>query len=78
MDRALRYGHRCCAAFCDIDLFKSYNDAYGHLRPVSAQNIRGHRDLCGLGSVRATRTCADLMVQMMKVRSNSCSMRTLC
>jgi len=28
---AARYGHRYCAALCDIDLFKSYNDSYGHL-----------------------------------------------
>jgi two-component system cell cycle response regulator len=28
---AARYGHRYCAALCDIDLFKSYNDRYGHL-----------------------------------------------
>lgn len=30
-DRARRYGHQSCAAFCDIDLFKSYNDSFGHL-----------------------------------------------
>jgi diguanylate cyclase (GGDEF)-like protein len=30
-DRVLRYGHRYCAAFCDIDTFKSYNDTFGHL-----------------------------------------------
>lgn len=29
--RAARYGHRYCAALCDIDLFKSYNDHFGHL-----------------------------------------------
>jgi two-component system chemotaxis response regulator CheY len=29
--RATRYGHRFCAALCDIDLFKSYNDRFGHL-----------------------------------------------
>lgn len=28
--RAARYGHRYSAAFADVDLFKSYNDAYGH------------------------------------------------
>jgi diguanylate cyclase (GGDEF)-like protein len=28
--RAARYGHRYCAALCDIDLFKAYNDAFGH------------------------------------------------
>jgi diguanylate cyclase (GGDEF)-like protein len=30
-DRARRYGHQYCAAFCDIDSFKSYNDTFGHL-----------------------------------------------
>jgi two-component system, cell cycle response regulator len=30
-DRVRRYGHRYCVAFCDIDSFKSYNDAFGHL-----------------------------------------------
>jgi diguanylate cyclase (GGDEF)-like protein len=28
--RASRYGHRYCAALCDIDMFKSYNDTFGH------------------------------------------------
>ena len=30
-DRSKRYGHHYCAAFCDIDGFKSYNDTFGHL-----------------------------------------------
>jgi diguanylate cyclase (GGDEF)-like protein len=29
--RARRYGHRYCAALCDIDWFKAYNDRFGHL-----------------------------------------------
>jgi two-component system cell cycle response regulator len=29
--RVLRYGHRYCAALCDIDGFKAYNDCFGHL-----------------------------------------------
>jgi len=28
--RASRYGHRYCAALCDIDGFKAYNDTFGH------------------------------------------------
>jgi two-component system cell cycle response regulator len=28
--RAARYGHRYCAALCDIDMFKAYNDVFGH------------------------------------------------
>lgn len=29
--RVARYGHRYCAALCDIDEFKAYNDCFGHL-----------------------------------------------
>lgn len=29
--RAERYGYTYCAALCDIDFFKLYNDHYGHL-----------------------------------------------
>lgn len=29
--RAARYGHKYCAALCDIDKFKSYNDHFGHV-----------------------------------------------
>jgi two-component system, cell cycle response regulator len=29
--RVSRYGHRYCASITDVDFFKSYNDAYGHV-----------------------------------------------
>ncbi len=29
--RSKRYGHRYCAALCDVDWFKAYNDHFGHL-----------------------------------------------
>ncbi len=29
--RAERYGHSYCTILCDVDFFKPYNDAYGHL-----------------------------------------------
>lgn len=31
LSRALRYGHRCSLAICDLDYFKAFNDRFGHL-----------------------------------------------
>lgn len=37
-----RYGHRCSAAICDIDFFKLYNDAFGHVTGDEAlQRVAG-------------------------------------
>jgi two-component system chemotaxis response regulator CheY len=42
VDRSKRYGHRYCAAFCDIDSFKSYNDSFGHLAGDEAIRLVSH------------------------------------
>ena len=47
LGRASRYGHRYCAALCDVDAFKSYNDCFGHLSGddalcLVARTIQGH------------------------------------
>lgn len=39
VERARRYGNRCCAALCDIDWFKSYNDVFGHLAGDNALRV---------------------------------------
>jgi diguanylate cyclase (GGDEF)-like protein len=45
--RVVGYGHRYCAALCDIDAFKAYNDCFGHLSGdealcMVARTIQGH------------------------------------
>jgi diguanylate cyclase (GGDEF)-like protein len=37
-----RYGHRYCAALCDIDAFKAYNDSFGHLSGDDALCLIAH------------------------------------
>jgi two-component system chemotaxis response regulator CheY len=55
-DRARRYGHHYCAAFCDVDGFKSYNDTFGHLAgdgAIRAVSRTIHQQLrCGDGFYR--------------------------
>jgi diguanylate cyclase (GGDEF)-like protein len=31
LSRAVRYGHRCALAICDLDFFKAFNDRFGHV-----------------------------------------------
>jgi two-component system chemotaxis response regulator CheY len=40
--RAARYGHKFCAALCDIDEFKIYNDYFGHLSGDEALRSVAH------------------------------------
>jgi len=45
--RSMRYGHRYCAALCDVDAFKAYNDCFGHVSGdgalcLLARTIQGH------------------------------------
>jgi diguanylate cyclase (GGDEF)-like protein len=40
--RSARYQHRYCAALCDVDQFKSYNDCYGHLAGDDALRTIAH------------------------------------
>jgi diguanylate cyclase (GGDEF)-like protein len=41
-DRSLRYGHRYCAALCDIDSFETYSDAFGRLAGDNAIQFVSH------------------------------------
>jgi diguanylate cyclase (GGDEF)-like protein len=40
--RVVRYGHRYCAALCDVDDFSAYNDCFGHLAGDDALRSIAH------------------------------------
>jgi diguanylate cyclase (GGDEF)-like protein len=87
--RVSRYGHRYCAALCDIDDFKAYNDCFGHMSGDAAlcliartieQHLRSGDSLYRYGgeefiAILPEQSLADAKAGMNRVR---CEVEKLC